>query len=111
MPVYDYLCKRCGPFTEMRSMAESDRPRKCPGCGTKAPRAFLTAPYVASKAAQRRTAFANDERSASAPRSLKAHGGGCSCCSAGSMRYNKKRGESADAVKNFPSRGPRTISR
>jgi hypothetical protein len=27
------------------------------------------------------------------------------------MRYNKKRGESADAVKNFPSRGPRTISR
>jgi hypothetical protein len=41
-------------------------------------------------AAERRTGFANNERNASVPRSLKAHGGGCSCCSAGSMRYNKK---------------------
>ena len=33
MPVYDYLCARCGPFTEMRPMAECDLPHKCPECG------------------------------------------------------------------------------
>src|SRR5580704_1521945 len=43
MPVYDYLCDRCGPFTEMKPMAEADLPHKCPTCRKKAPRAFLTA--------------------------------------------------------------------
>ena len=48
MPVYDYLCGRCGPFTEMKPMAEADLPHKCPTCRRKAPRAFLTAPYFAT---------------------------------------------------------------
>ena len=48
MPVYDYLCDRCGPFTEMKPMAEADLPHKCPTCRKKAPRAFLTAPYFAT---------------------------------------------------------------
>jgi hypothetical protein len=26
MPVYDYLCAKCGPFTDMRPMVESDLP-------------------------------------------------------------------------------------
>jgi putative FmdB family regulatory protein len=110
MPVYDYLCERCGPFTDMRPMAESGRPRECPECGAEAPRAFLTAPYMASMSTERRTAYATNERSASAPRSLKAHGGGCSCCSGSSMRYNKKRGEKPVEAKSFPSRRPWMIS-
>jgi len=95
----------------MRPMAQADRSQKCPQCGKKAPRAFLTAPYMASMSTEGRLAHATNERSASAPRSLKAHGGGCSCCSGGSMRYNKKRGEGAgNGTKGFPSRRPWMIS-
>ena len=32
MPVYDYLCDDCGPFTDMRPMAECDEPQDCPQC-------------------------------------------------------------------------------
>ena len=67
MPVYDYLCERCGPFTEMRPMAECDVPQRCPRCGRAAPRAFLTAPYFAAMSAERRSAHATNERSAHAP--------------------------------------------
>ncbi len=52
MPVYDYLCAKCGPFTDMRPMVESSLPLGCPGCGKKAPRAFLTAPYFATASPQ-----------------------------------------------------------
>jgi putative FmdB family regulatory protein len=83
MPVYDYLCARCGPFTRMRPMADCDLPHECPHCARRAPRAFLTAPYCATLSAKRRLAHATNERSASAPQRLsdmKAHGAGCSCC-------------------------------
>jgi putative FmdB family regulatory protein len=30
MPVYDYDCTRCGPFTELRPMAECEAPLACP---------------------------------------------------------------------------------
>ena len=32
MPVYEYLCDDCGPFTDMRPMAECDAPQDCPQC-------------------------------------------------------------------------------
>ena len=32
MPVYEYLCNDCGPFTDMRPMAECDYPQDCPQC-------------------------------------------------------------------------------
>jgi putative FmdB family regulatory protein len=48
MPVYDYLCGRCGAFTAMRPMAECEQPNACPGCGRAAERAFLTAPYFSA---------------------------------------------------------------
>jgi putative FmdB family regulatory protein len=89
MPVYDYLCNRCGPFTEMKPMAEADLPHKCPTCRKKAPRAFLTAPYFATsgKGSTRVTG-----EKAAMGRSLPAsHRGGCNCCSGGSMRYGKQR--------------------
>ena len=43
MPVYEYLCNDCGPFTDMRPMAECDDPQDCPHCATQAPRVILTA--------------------------------------------------------------------
>jgi putative FmdB family regulatory protein len=33
MPLYDYQCAQCGPFTELRPMAECEAPSACPGCG------------------------------------------------------------------------------
>jgi len=88
MPVYDYLCMRCGPFTEMRPMAEADLARKCPTCRKKSPRAFLTAPYLAS-AAGKVLRGADASRVAAGARFGAGHGGGCNCCSGRSLRYNK----------------------
>ena len=95
MPVYDYLCARCGPFTDTRPMAEFDMPLGCPTCGKKAPRAFLTAPYLATPSTDRRLGYGAGEQNTPRPGSYsdwqRAHGGGCSCCSGKSLRYGKKR--------------------
>ncbi|WP_088345694.1 MULTISPECIES: FmdB family zinc ribbon protein [Rhodomicrobium] len=82
MPVYDYDCAHCGPFTATQQMARSAEPLACPECGEAAPRAFFTAPAVAGMDAGRRSAMASNERSASEPRQSKAHGAGCGCCAA-----------------------------
>ena len=68
MPVYDYACEACGPFTVLRPMAQFKDPHDCPDCGSSCGRAFLTAPNLASMDAGRRKAFATNERSAHAPR-------------------------------------------
>lgn len=78
MPLYDYECGQCGPFTELRPMAECEAPSACPGCGAPAPRAWLTAPRLGGDPALI-AAHAANERSAHAPRRA-AHGPGCGCC-------------------------------
>lgn len=116
MPVYDYLCEGCGPFTDMRPMAESSSPHECPGCGKAAPRAFLRAPFFSTMSADRRLAHTTNERSASSPQALSklkgAHGSSCSCCSGKSLRYEKRGKGSAGrgGAKGFPSRRPWMIS-
>jgi putative FmdB family regulatory protein len=80
MPVYDYLCPRCGPFTAIRPMAEFAVPRPCPACGAVAARALLSAPAFAGMAPARRQAEAVNERSANAPRRAQRHAAGCGCC-------------------------------
>jgi putative FmdB family regulatory protein len=115
MPVYDYLCQRCGPFTEMRPMADSDVPQACPECGADAPRAFLTAPYCVTMPSQLRLAHATNERSASEPKSFsglkRTHGSGCSCCSGNSLAARAKRKTGAGgAAKGFPARRPWMLS-
>jgi len=111
MPVYDYLCDDCGPFTAMRPMAECELPHECPQCDMQAPRALLTAPYCSSVPQSVRAANSVNERSASAPQSSKEyrakHGSGCSCCTGRPKRltmYGKK-GE-----KSFPTSRPWMIS-
>jgi putative FmdB family regulatory protein len=112
MPVYDYLCTDCGPFTDMRSMAECELPNDCPGCGLEAPRALLTAPRLATMDSRTRTARATNERSANAPYTLSSrkgsHGSGCSCCSTGMT--NKKAKTSPSGAKSFPGQRPWMIS-
>ena len=116
MPVYDYLCARCGPFTDLRPMAVCDRPHQCPGCGKDAPRAFLTAPYFAAMSAERRLAYATNEKSAASPAVLSnlknSHGAGCRCCSGKSLRPGQRGRSDADgsAAKSFPSRRPWMLS-
>jgi putative FmdB family regulatory protein len=111
MPVYEYLCDECGPFTAIRSMTEYERPCDCPGCGAAAPRVLLTAPRMSLMSAESRTAHATNERSAHAPRTLAqmkgSHGAGCSCCS-GTSNRPVKRGKNGS--KSFPTARPWMIS-
>ena len=97
----------------MRPMAESELPHECPACGKDAPRAFLTAPYLAAMSTERRVAHATNERSASAPQTLsgmkRTHGSGCGCCSGKSLRYDKS-GSGRTGAKGFPARRPWMLS-
>ena len=105
MPVYDYACDACGPFTVLRPMEEFREPCICPSCGASAPRAFLTAPALGMDS-RRRRAVATNERSAHEPRSSVAHGAGCACCSGKSSRA----ATTASGGKSFPASRPWMIS-
>src|SRR5580704_5072601 len=63
MPTYEYMCKKCGPFTQLRPMAECELPSACPECGARAPRVLLTAPGCLTMSAEARQAGAKYERS------------------------------------------------
>jgi len=110
MPVYEYECAECGPFAALRPMVQYADPHACPGCGSEAPRAMLSAPMLANMDAGRRTAFATNERSAHAPKSSKSlgHGAHCSCCGSGKKSRMTLYGK--DGSKSFPSSRPWMIS-
>ena len=111
MPVYEYLCGDCGPFTENRPMAEYEDPQPCPGCSASAPRVLLTAPRLATLSSDRRQAYATNERSSNAPQFSSdaggSHNAGCSCCSGAPSRF-ASRGKKA--AKSFPAKRPWMIS-
>ena len=94
MPVYEYLCNDCGPFTEMRPMSEFEAPQDCPHCEAPAPRAILTAPAFFCMPSDKRKAHATNERSRHAPKTLDqykaSHGPGCGCCSGTTFAFSKK---------------------
>ena len=114
MPVYEYLCENCGPFTEVRPMVEFEQPQPCPGCGCSAPRVMLTAPNFSSVSSTARLAHATNERSASSPATLSAmkaqHGGGCSCCSGSFGKKGRKVAKGTGGAKAFPNARPWMIS-
>ena len=81
MPLYDYSCEKCGPFTEFRSMSQSSDPMPCPTCREAAQR-ILTAPFIADMDPNNRIAHQRNEKSAHEPRVVSGkppghrHGGG-----------------------------------
>jgi hypothetical protein len=93
-------------------MSECDSPSRCPSCGFQAPRAFLTAPNLATMSGERRRAHATNERSTHAPQRLadmkSKHGAGCSCCSGKLSTRKTLRGK--NGAKSFPTSRPWMIS-
>jgi putative FmdB family regulatory protein len=107
MPVYDYGCQACGPFSLTRPMIEYAMPQQCPDCGAAAPRVMLTVPSIAGMSPSRRAAHAVNERSANEPRLTSASGAhrpGCQCCAP------TRRAAAPAAAKSFPSQRPWMIS-
>ncbi len=121
MPLYEYDCQDCGPFTELRPMAASASPCPCPDCGAVAPRAFLTAPMLACVAGDRRTAIETNEKAANRPLTSgeyaakqaeaksKRHRSGCSCCGT-APRKKTATVKAPNGAKAFPSKRPWMIS-
>ena len=112
MPVYEYLCNDCGPFTDMRPMAECDAPQDCPRCEVESPRVMLTAPTFFCMPSDKRKAHATNERSSNAPKTsaeYKAtHGPGCGCCS--SKKPARLTARTKSGAKSFPTARPWMIS-
>ncbi len=111
MPVYEYLCETCGPFTDMRPMAEYEEPQDCPVCESLSPRVLLTAPRFSCMPASQLKAHATNERSAHAPQTLDqykaSHRANCSCCSGKKPRLMTK---TKSGAKGFPTARPWMIS-
>lgn len=80
MPIYDYACDACGPFTAMRPMARFRDPCACPECGVGASRTALSAPALVRGNAGRIACAATEPRANPAPRASSAHPAGCGCC-------------------------------
>ncbi len=67
MPIYEYICQDCGPFTEMEKMARASEPMPCPSCERSAPRG-ISAPFLANMDPHNRVAHQRNEKSAHEPR-------------------------------------------
>ena len=70
MPIYDFRCSKCGKDFEYLARTLSDKPGKCPACGSKAIKKALSAFQVATAPTP----------CSHAPACPHAHGPGCSCC-------------------------------
>lgn len=110
MPVYEYDCPGCGPFSALRSMAEFKAPHACPACGIEAPRVLITAPALAGMNPARRIAAETNERSSHEPKRSSGHGPGCGCCSGAKSSKAAAAKKPASALKGFPSARPWMIS-
>ena len=108
MPVYDYACESCGPFTVLRPMAQFKDPHDCPDCGGECQRAFLTAPRISGMDPGLKAAHATNERSRHEPRRSRSHGAGCGCCSP--KKSPRLMTKSKSGAKGFPTARPWMIS-
>jgi len=108
MPIYDYMCTTCGPFTALMPMADFELDLGCPECGTAAPRALLTAPHFANMNADRKKAFSTNEKAAHAPQTTATtgrHPPRCACC-----KPTKRQADSPAAMKTRTGPRPWMIS-
>ncbi len=126
MPVYDYDCQSCGPFNELQTVDRAGEPVPCPRCGAPSPRAFTTMPRLSNLTAERREAYATNERAREVPLSVDqwkenqerrnhkrghVHGPGCGCGANTSATTHKTRTlVRPDGSKSFPGARPWMIS-
>ncbi len=113
MPTYDYVCKDCGGFEAVRSMAARNDPIACPHCAAATERTWLSAPSLALMPEARRHAMSTNEKSSHEPMSsknyaAKAHPSGCSCCSSG--KKSKSTIVAPNGTKTFVGKRPWMIS-
>jgi len=66
MPTYTYSCFRCGSFSLLRPMAESDLPASCPAC-SRASRRVFDSPHLSGLSSALDRAVARADSSAEAP--------------------------------------------
>lgn len=86
MPLYEYQCVSCGPFTELRAMKDRNALANCPGCAQAGER-LISLPGLRQVSAATRQAHSRNERSAHEPRLVRresapsaaghTHGPGC----------------------------------
>ena len=102
MPIYNYECEGCGPFTAMQPMARFQDPCACPECGAEASRTTLSAPAIASINPGGRIAHEAIQPNANPRHSSAAHPAGCGCC----MRRLPLPGALSAGGRVFTSHGP-----
>jgi len=56
MPVYEYECRACGPFSDARPMASCALPAPCPRCAGDAPRVLSATAIGGGRGRRRRSA-------------------------------------------------------
>lgn len=109
MPIYDYMCAACGPFTALIPMADFEAALGCPECGQAAPRAFLTVPHFSRMDSARKKAFSTNEKAAHAPDTSAGtgrHPPSCACCKPNAKRTT----DSPAAMKTITGSRPWMIS-
>jgi putative FmdB family regulatory protein len=74
MPLYDYECTACGPFTEFGSMAAFAAPQACPTCGAASGRNLMASPSLKPEPVSTATAL---RRAGITP---SRHPAACGCC-------------------------------
>ena len=92
MPLYEYQCAACGPFTELRAMSERNAPAECPQCAGTCER-LISLPALRQVSAATYQAHSRNERSAHEPRTVRrepaaghVHGPGCGHAGQGGKR-------------------------
>ncbi len=70
MPLYDYLCQKCGPIRAWNAIHESSKPIRCTNCGGQA-RRVITAPNLALLDRVKKAAHERNERSAHEPKVMR----------------------------------------
>lgn len=70
MPIYEYSCAACGPFSDWGRIAESGAPAGCPHCGQSSPRK-ISAPRLSVIASDLKKAHERNEKSAHEPQHRK----------------------------------------